>query len=112
MADTVPTAADAARPVAQDEYRILLQNDFHLFLHRSFCELNPVRAGMVARARDYRWSSYRAHALGAANALLSDHPLYRALGRTKAIRQEEYQLRFRAEADEEFVAALRNVAPP
>src|ERR1700733_10216739 len=23
------------------DYRLLLQNDFHLFLHRSFCELNP-----------------------------------------------------------------------
>lgn len=23
------------------ECRLLLQNDFHIFLHRSFCELNP-----------------------------------------------------------------------
>jgi hypothetical protein len=25
----------------ESDYRLLLQNDFHLFLHRSFCELNP-----------------------------------------------------------------------
>jgi putative transposase len=38
-------------------------------------ELNPVRARMVAHPRDWRWSSYRAHALGAADPLVSDHPL-------------------------------------
>ncbi|HEY3778174.1 MAG TPA: phage terminase large subunit [Rhizomicrobium sp.] len=34
-------ADDAARVPSESEYRLLLQNDFHLFLHRSFCELNP-----------------------------------------------------------------------
>jgi hypothetical protein len=33
-------------------------------------ELNPVRAGMAAHPRAYSWSSYRAHALGAADALV------------------------------------------
>jgi hypothetical protein len=42
-------------------------------------ELNPVRAGMVDHPRAYRWSSYRAHADGAADALLSEHAVYRAL---------------------------------
>jgi predicted phage terminase large subunit-like protein len=28
-------------PLPESDYRLLLQNDFHLFLHRSFCELNP-----------------------------------------------------------------------
>jgi predicted phage terminase large subunit-like protein len=28
-------------PLPAPDYRLLLQNDFHLFLHRSFCELNP-----------------------------------------------------------------------
>lgn len=47
----------------------LFQGRFHAFLVEKeayFCEvlryvvLNPVRAGMVARPEDYRWSSYRA----------------------------------------------------
>jgi putative transposase len=46
-----------------------------------YIELNPVRACMVVHPADYRWSSYRAHAHGAADALVSDHPLYHALGR-------------------------------
>ena len=29
-----------------------------------YIELNPVRAGMVAHARDYLWSSYRHNAQG------------------------------------------------
>src|SRR6266852_5083607 len=71
-------------------------------------ELNPVRAGLVRRPRDYRWSSYRAQALGAADALLSEHPLYRALGRTAAERQAEYRALFRGGLDDAFVAALRH----
>jgi putative transposase len=73
-----------------------------------YIELNPVRAGMVRRARDYKWSSYRAHALGGADALVADHPLYRALGRTAAGRQAEYRGLFRGGLDEAFVAALRH----
>jgi putative transposase len=33
---------------------------------------------MVDHPRAYRWSSYRAHAGGAADALLSEHAIYRA----------------------------------
>jgi hypothetical protein len=62
----------------------------------------------VARPRDYRWSSYRAHGLGAADALLTDHPLYRALGRNAADRQKGYRLRFRTPLEESFVSALRH----
>jgi len=43
-----------------------------------YIELNPVRARMVRRPGDYRWSSYRAHATGAADVLAAEHPLYRA----------------------------------
>jgi putative transposase len=72
-----------------------------------YIELNPVRARLAARAADWRWSSYRAHAQGAADEILSEHRLYRALGRTAAERQREYRLRFRMPTDDEFVAELR-----
>jgi len=73
-----------------------------------YIELNPVRAGMVRRPRDYKWSSYRAQALGAADALVVAHPLYRALGRNAAERQAEYRALFRGGLDDAFVAALRH----
>jgi putative transposase len=72
-----------------------------------YIELNPVRAGMVAHPRDYRWSSWRAHALGAADDLVSEHALYRALGRSAAERQKEYRALFRPALDDGFVDALR-----
>jgi REP-associated tyrosine transposase len=72
-----------------------------------YIELNPVRARMVRHPRDYRWSSYRAHAQGAADALVSDHALYRGLGRSRAARQEEYRGLFREALDDDFVDALR-----
>src|SRR5207244_2219436 len=38
-------------------------------------ELNPLRARMVRHPRDYRWSSYRAHAQGTTDPLLTGHQL-------------------------------------
>jgi putative transposase len=72
-----------------------------------YIELNPVRARMVAHPADYRWSSYRAHAHGAADALVSDHPLYHALGRGAAERQTAYQGLFQTALEPGFVDALR-----
>ena len=62
---------------------------------------------MVAHPADYRWSSYRAHAHGTADALVSDHPLYRALGRGATARQTTYRDLFRAALQPGFVDALR-----
>ncbi len=72
-----------------------------------YIELNPVRARLVARPRDYRWSSYRHHAHGAADPLVGDHPLYRALGADAVERQSAWRALFREALDEAFVAALR-----
>jgi len=72
-----------------------------------YIELNPVRAGMVRHPREYAWSSYRANALGKADALVSIHPLYRALAGTAAERQSAYRALFRAALDAGFVDALR-----
>ena len=40
-----------------------------------YVELNPVRARLVARARDWRWSSARAHLSGRDDALVAVNPL-------------------------------------
>jgi putative transposase len=55
-----------------------------------YIELNPVRAGLVDRAVDYRWSSYRANVLGEEDALVTPHPCYYALGRTPQARRTAY----------------------
>ncbi len=56
-----------------------------------YIEQNPVRAGMVAEPGAYRWSSY-AHHVGLQNdPLITDHPLYWALGNTPFEREAQYQ---------------------
>jgi putative transposase len=56
-----------------------------------FVETQPVRAGLVAAAEDYRWSSFRHHAGLASDPLLKDHSLYWALGNTPFERQVAYR---------------------
>jgi putative transposase len=50
---------------------------------------------MVERPEQYRWPSFGYHALGQANPLIRDHPLYIALGRTEEERRNAYQALFR-----------------
>jgi putative transposase len=45
-------------------------------------DMNPVRAGIARRPRDWPWSSHRHYALGEPNPLITDSPAYLALGRT------------------------------
>ena len=60
-----------------------------------YIELNPVRAGLAAHARDYYWSSYRANAEGEANPIVSPHPTYAALGSSLAGRRSAYRALFK-----------------
>jgi putative transposase len=62
---------------------------------------------MVAHPRDYRWSSYHAHAHGALDPLAADHALYQRRGPKPAERQTAYRTMFRAALDDGVVDALR-----
>lgn len=59
-----------------------------------YIELNPVRAGMAATARDYRWSSHGHNACGEHDPRIHPHPAYSALGATDAERRRAYQRLF------------------
>jgi putative transposase len=84
-----------------------IDSDCYLMLCARYIELNPVRAHMVRHPRDYRWSSYRANALGAADPLITPHALYLNLGRSAAARQESYRALFREALGEDFIEDLR-----
>jgi putative transposase len=62
----------------------------HLLACMRYVEENPVRAGLAAHPAEYRWSSYRANALGEADVIVTPHPHYYALGRSAAERQAAY----------------------
>jgi putative transposase len=81
--------------------------DYVLACHR-YIELNPVRAGMVAKPQDYRWSSYHANGLGRANALLTPHDEYRRLGKEDTERREAYRALFRAHVEEALTDEIRD----
>ena len=72
-----------------------------------YIELNPVRAGMVQGAGDYKWSSYGAHALGQVNELVQDHSCYVALGSDEETRRAAYQALFLQQVDEETLIGIR-----
>ena len=72
-----------------------------------YIETNPVRAGLVARPGDYRWSSYGANALGAADPLVTPQAFYYALGRTAAERQSAYRALFHGAELRQEVAIYR-----
>ena len=59
-----------------------------------YIELNPVRAKIVSVPEDHVWSSYRCHALGAPDTLLSAHEEYERLGRNPSERQTAYRALF------------------
>jgi putative transposase len=80
------------RTLWEGRYRAApIDSEAYLLACCRYIELNPVRAGMAAHPRAYRWSSWRAHATGAEDALVSEHALYRALGRSAAEGQKEYR---------------------
>ncbi len=72
-----------------------------------YIELNPVRAALVDDPAHYRWTSYRANGLGQADARLTPHAVYLALGATDATRRRAYRDLFRSELDAAAVDDIR-----
>lgn len=73
----------------------VIASDAYLLACSRYIELNPVRAGMVEKPGDYRWSSYRNNAFGENSPLLEPHTFYRALGDTPEAQQYAYRELFR-----------------
>lgn len=82
----------------------------YLFACYRYIELNPVRAGIVAAAEDYIWSSYRANALGEQSGLVCPSEEWLALGNSAIERGSQYRKLFAIfgeDQDEEIRVALR-----
>lgn len=68
----------------------LIQADRYLLACMVYMDLNPVRAGMAATAKDYPWSSHR-HYIGMRDdRLVTPHALYWSLGNTPFAREAAY----------------------
>lgn len=86
----------------------LTQSEDYVLACYRYIELNPVRAGMVVKPQDYRWSSYPANGQGRANPLITPHEEYRRLGQREADRREAYRALFRAQVDEALTDEIRD----
>jgi len=85
----------------------LVQAERYLLSCMRYIELNPVTAGMVATAEQYRWSSYRTHAWGEPSALLEEHALFTQLGPTPSAQRQAYRELFAAPVDEREIHEIR-----
>jgi putative transposase len=73
-------------------YAGLIATDGQALACLAYVERNPVRAGLVRRADDYRLSSAASHGEGLHDARLVALPSYSALGTTPADRARAYRL--------------------
>lgn len=85
----------------------MLHDDKYWLTCLRYVELNPVRAGLVPSPELYRWSSFRAHALGQEDPLVTPHPLYSAIGGTPVDRQLGWRAVCGAPIDENQLAMIR-----
>ena len=88
----------------------LVQADDYLLTCYRYIELNPVRALMTHHPGDYPWSSYRFHAYGETNKLITPHTLYEQLGSHGQEQQLSYRELFATELEKEELHAIRRAA--
>ena len=77
-----------------------------LTCHR-YIELNPVRAGMVSHPADYPWSSFRYHAMGEADAMITPHDCWLNLGKDDQARRAAYRALFNERMTRSDVDSIR-----
>ncbi len=63
---------------------------WHFLSCMRYIEENPVRAGLAAWPGAWRWSSYRANALGEEDVLITPHSHYYSLGRSAEERRAPF----------------------
>ena len=68
----------------------VIQTERYLLACMVYIDLNPVRAGLVAQAADFAWSSHAHYSGQRIDKRLSPHPLVWALGNTPFAREAAY----------------------
>lgn len=69
----------------------VIDAEAYLLLDCRYIEYLPVRAGEAARPEQHLWTSYAHHAGLRSDPVVTDHPLYWALGNTPFQREVAYQ---------------------
>lgn len=74
----------------------VIDADAWLFSCHRYIEMNPVRAGMVKQASEYRWTSHQANAYGRSDPLVTPHRCLLGLASDPAKRMTLYRRMFLA----------------
>ncbi len=85
----------------------LVDSETYLLTCMRYIELNPVRANMVKAPGQYKWSSYRGNATQKEDPLLTPHPEYQVLGKTKPQRKQAYRELFRHHIDQQDIHTIQ-----
>jgi putative transposase len=85
----------------------LIDSETYFLTCMRYIELNPVRANMVERPENYRWSSYLANATTKPDPIVNRHSLYMALGEDDACRRDAYQRLFDEEIRQTDLSFIR-----
>lgn len=88
----------------------LIETDRYLLACMAYIDLNPVRAGMVAEAHDYAWSSHGFYVGARADKLITPHALVWGLANTPFGREAAYADLVRAGVTTDQQAALTRSA--
>lgn len=92
----------------------LVQSDYYLLTCMRYIEMNPVVAGLVRKAEEYRWSSHLVNAWGGSSHVIA-HDEYLNLDNDAAARQHAYRELFRREIPDEdthLVECASHYCPP
>jgi putative transposase len=85
----------------------LVGTDQYFWNCHRYIELNPVRAGIVTRPEDFRWSSHACNALARPDPVVTPHPSYLALAHRMGDVATSYRRMFAEALAESTVTEIR-----
>lgn len=88
-------------------YSAIVPSERYALACYRYIDMNPVRAGVVARPDEYRWSSYRANVQIRTDGWLSPHPAYLGLAEKVVERGTAYRSLCDASVDAEVIDEIR-----
>ena len=88
----------------------LIQSDRYLLPCMAYIDLNPVRAGLAAEAKDYPWSSYGHYVGLRTDKIVTPHPMFWSLSNTPFGREAAYAALVRSGVSADQQAALTSSA--
>lgn len=100
---------DRTGPLWEGRYKESLVDTERYFLTcQRYIELNPVRAGMTPHPGLHAWSSYRFHAEGAVDDVVTPHSLVERLATEAEARRRAYRELLHADIDEPTLRLIRD----